>query len=107
MEGARAAGRLADRLGGVLDHMNSAAVLRNLMVLQDSGWITTTLSEVRNRADLLIVAGGDIVEPVSALLRTLHRQPGDAVRRGPDVRRDLPGPGAPGRAITMPGSRPP
>jgi formylmethanofuran dehydrogenase subunit B len=29
--------------------------------LQDSGWITTTLSEVRNRADLLIVAGGDVV----------------------------------------------
>ena len=61
VDGARAAGRLADRLGGVLDHMNSAAFLRNVMVLQDSGWITTTLSEVRNRADLLIVAGGDVV----------------------------------------------
>ena len=61
VEGARAAGRLADRLGGVLDHMNSAAFLRNVMVLQDSGWIATTLSEVRNRADLLIVAGGDVV----------------------------------------------
>ncbi len=61
VEGARAAGRLADRLGGVLDHMNSAAFLRNVMVLQDSGWITTTLSEVRNRADLLIVAGGDVL----------------------------------------------
>ncbi|MFI5209242.1 MAG: formylmethanofuran dehydrogenase subunit B [Gemmatimonadales bacterium] len=59
--GARAAGRLADRLGGVLDHMNSAAFLRNVMVLQDSGWITTTLSEVRNRADLVIVAGGDVL----------------------------------------------
>jgi len=61
VEGARLAGRLADRLGGVLDHMNAAAFLRNVMVLQDSGWITTTLSEVRNRADLLIVAGGDVV----------------------------------------------
>ena len=61
VEGARAAGRLADRLGGVLDHMNSATFLRNTMVLQDSGWIATTLSEVRNRADLLIVAGGDVV----------------------------------------------
>ncbi len=59
--GARAAGRLADRTGGVLDHMNATAMLRNVMVLQDSGWITTTLSEVRNRADLLIVAGGDLV----------------------------------------------
>jgi formylmethanofuran dehydrogenase subunit B len=61
VEGARAAGRLADRCGGVLDHMNSASALRNTLVLQDSGWITTTLSEVRNRADLLIAVGGDIV----------------------------------------------
>jgi len=59
--GARAASRLADRCGGVLDHMNATAMMRNVMVLQDSGWITTTLSEVRNRADLLLVAGGDIV----------------------------------------------
>jgi formylmethanofuran dehydrogenase subunit B len=59
--GARAAGRLADRCGGILDHMNSPAAIRNVLVLQDGGWITTTLSEVRNRADLLIVAGGDVV----------------------------------------------
>ncbi len=61
VEGARAAGRLADRCGGVLDHMNTAAAIRNVLVLQDGGWITTTLSEIRNRADLLVVAGGDIV----------------------------------------------
>jgi len=59
--GARAATRLADRCGGILDHMNATAMMRNTMVLQDTGWITTTLSEVRNRADLLVVAGGDIV----------------------------------------------
>jgi formylmethanofuran dehydrogenase subunit B len=59
--GARALGRLADRSGAVVDHMNSAAVMRNQLVLQDSGWITTTLSEVRNRADLLLIVGGDIV----------------------------------------------
>lgn len=61
VEGSRAAGHLADRCGGVLDHMNTAAAIRNTRVLQDSGWITTTLSEIRNHADLLIVAGGDIV----------------------------------------------
>jgi formylmethanofuran dehydrogenase subunit B len=58
--GARAASQLAEHAGAVLDHMNSAAAMRNLLVLQDSGWITTTLSEVRNHADLLIVAGTDI-----------------------------------------------
>lgn len=59
--GTRAVSRLADRCGAVVDHMNSAAGLRNLLVLQDSGWVTTTLSEVRNRADLVIAAGTDIV----------------------------------------------
>jgi len=59
--GARAVGRLADRTGGVLDHMNSAAVVRNLLALQDTGWTTTTLSEIRNRCDLLVAVGGDIV----------------------------------------------
>ncbi len=59
--GARAVGRLADRSGAILDHMNSAAAVRNLLVLQDSGWITTTLAEIRNRADLLLLAGGDVV----------------------------------------------
>ena len=61
VDGARATARLADRCGAILDHMNSAAALRNVLTMQGSGWITTTLSEIRNRADLLIVAGGDIV----------------------------------------------
>lgn len=58
--GVRAAAALADRIGATLDHMNSAAAVRNLMTLQDGGWVVTTLSEVRNRADLLIIAGSDI-----------------------------------------------
>ncbi|MEO8634399.1 MAG: formylmethanofuran dehydrogenase subunit B [Gemmatimonadales bacterium] len=61
VDGARAAARLADRTGAVLDHMNAAAAFRNVLTMQDSGWITTTLSEIRNRADLLVVVGGDIV----------------------------------------------
>jgi formylmethanofuran dehydrogenase subunit B len=55
--GARALLALADRCGAVVDHMNSGAKLRNLLAVQDGGWITTTLSEVRNRADLIVLAG--------------------------------------------------
>lgn len=66
--GARAIARLADRTGAIIDHMNSAAALRNLLVLQDSGWITTTLSEVRNRADLLVLAGSDVLGRFPRLL---------------------------------------
>lgn len=58
--GVRAAASLANRVGGTLDHMNSAATMRNVLTVQDGGWIITTMSEVRNRADLLIVVGGDI-----------------------------------------------
>lgn len=59
--GVRAAASLADRTGATLDHMNSPAAIRNLLVLQDGGWVITTLSEVRNRADLLVMVGTDIV----------------------------------------------
>jgi formylmethanofuran dehydrogenase subunit B len=52
---------LADRCGAVVDHGNSRAKFRNLLAFQDRGAITTTLAEARNRADLLIVIGTDVV----------------------------------------------
>jgi len=58
--GVRAASRLAERCGAVLDHVNSPAAMRNVLTVQDSGWITTTLSEIRNRADLLLIVGSDL-----------------------------------------------
>jgi formylmethanofuran dehydrogenase subunit B len=59
VDGVRAILGLADRVGGVVDHMGSEGLFRNLRVLQDVGWVTTTLSEVRNRADVLLVVGPD------------------------------------------------
>ena len=58
--GMRAALALAERLGATLDHANGTGMQRNTKVLQDSGWITTTLSEVKNRADLIVFLGGDV-----------------------------------------------
>ncbi len=55
--GCRAALALAERLGAAVDHMNGDGLFRNLLTLQDRGWMTTTLTEVRNRADLLVVVG--------------------------------------------------
>lgn len=57
--GIRQAMHLADKTGAVLDHMHGDALIRNTLVLQDLGWITTTMSEIRNRADLIIFAGTD------------------------------------------------
>lgn len=53
--GMRATLALADKTGAFLDHMHGAAVSRTSAVLQSRGWMTSTLSEVRNRADLVIV----------------------------------------------------
>ncbi|MHB1085132.1 MAG: hypothetical protein ACYCZA_09880 [Thiobacillus sp.] len=55
--GHRAALTLAEQTGGVVDHMNGTAQFRNWLAFQDGGWMTTTLSEVRNRADLIVLAG--------------------------------------------------
>jgi formylmethanofuran dehydrogenase subunit B len=55
--GMRATMALARRLGAVVDHAGSGAKYRNLHVLQEFGWITTTLAEVKNRADLLVLIG--------------------------------------------------
>jgi formylmethanofuran dehydrogenase subunit B len=57
VDGMRAAMALAERSGGVIDHALSEAQYRNFKVLQTSGWITSTLTETRNRADLIIVLG--------------------------------------------------
>jgi formylmethanofuran dehydrogenase subunit B len=57
IDGMRAALRLARRVGAAMDHAVSSVKYRNLHVLQEAGWITTTLSEVKNRADLLVLIG--------------------------------------------------
>ena len=60
LNGARSAMALADKSRATIDNMDSAAGMRNTLVLQDTGWMITTLTEVRNRVDLLLVVGSDI-----------------------------------------------
>ncbi|MTI62991.1 formylmethanofuran dehydrogenase subunit B [Methylophaga sp.] len=60
LNGARAAMALADISRATIDSQFSDAAFRNILVLQDSGYMTTTLTEVRNRVDLLLVVGTDI-----------------------------------------------
>ena len=51
---------LADRCGAVVDNMNFVGARNNFLALQDSGWMNTTLAEVKNRCDLLLVIGTDL-----------------------------------------------
>jgi formylmethanofuran dehydrogenase subunit B len=59
LHGVRALLALADRVGGTVDHVNSPALLANAAVARASGWVTATFGEVANRADLILIVGGD------------------------------------------------
>lgn len=61
VQGMRAVMSVADKSCAVVDHMNSNGFMRNIQVIQNSGWQVTTLTEVKNRVDLLVVVGTDIV----------------------------------------------
>ena len=59
VSGMRKVMELADKTGAILDHMHGDGLIRNTLVLQDLGWLTTTMAEIKNRADLVIFAGTD------------------------------------------------
>lgn len=61
VHGARALVALANQTGATMSHLNASSTLRNMQVLQHRGWQTTTLTEVRNRADVIVLIGTDVV----------------------------------------------
>jgi len=60
VQGMRTVMRLAEKTNATLDHMHSEATVSNTRTMQNSGWLTTTLSEVKNRADVILAIGTDI-----------------------------------------------
>ena len=58
VDGARALYPLACATGAITDAAGGEAFLHGLRALQDRGAYTTTLAEVRNRADLIVCFGG-------------------------------------------------
>jgi len=97
VNGMRSVMQLADQCGAVVDHQESASLFRNTRVLQDNGWITTTLTEMRNRADLVILIGEKIFEDFPRFYeRVIHpkpryqRKPRKIILLGPWDRRKLP-----------------
>ncbi len=61
VQGFRAIYNIAQKTNGSLQHINSQSMARNMAVLQSTGWQTTTLTEVKNRADVIVCIGTDIV----------------------------------------------
>ncbi len=61
VQGMRSVMRLAEKTNATLDHMHSEATVNNTLAMQNSGWNTTTLTEIKNRADLILAIGTDII----------------------------------------------
>jgi len=64
----RKALELAEKLGGVIDHANGNAIRNSTAVMQRLGEVHTTLAEVRNRADCIIIFGSSILEKFPRLV---------------------------------------
>ncbi len=60
--GARAAIALAERVGGVVDHMHSGSLLRDLAVIREAGAYATTPNEARLRGDTLLLVGPGLLD---------------------------------------------
>ena len=61
VQGYRTLYSLSQKANAKLNHMNAASMARNLKVLQSTGWQTTTLTEVKNRADIIVCFGSDLL----------------------------------------------
>lgn len=75
VNGMRAVLALAQKTGAILDHIHSVSTVRNTLALQHSGWQTTTLTEIKNRADVILAIGTDIVSTHPRFLEKLVRNP--------------------------------
>lgn len=62
LTGFRAAFELSEKTNATLAHMHAETIWRNTKPLQAVGWQTTTMSEVKNRADVILCVGTDVVK---------------------------------------------
>ncbi|MFK7815487.1 MAG: hypothetical protein AB8B92_04045 [Gammaproteobacteria bacterium] len=51
---------ITEKLGGVIDHANGKSIRHNGAVMQRIGKVKTTLAEVRNRSDCVIIFGSKV-----------------------------------------------
>jgi formylmethanofuran dehydrogenase subunit B len=83
LHGCRALLALAERAGGVVDHLASAPLLANAAVARASGWVTATFAEIANRADVVLLVGGDPAAAFPRFHERLLRNPMPLYRAGP------------------------
>jgi formylmethanofuran dehydrogenase subunit B len=85
LHGIRALLALAERAGGAVDHLASAPLLANAAVARASGWVTATFAEIANRADFMLLVGGDPSDAFPRFHERLVRNPTPLYREGAPV----------------------
>ena len=60
VQACREAVALTEKLGGVIDHLNGRSIRKGTAVMQRIGEVRTTLAEVRNRADCVVIFGSGV-----------------------------------------------
>jgi formylmethanofuran dehydrogenase subunit B len=78
IDGMRAVMMLADRRGGAVDHLDGDTLARKNGLLATRGIISTTLAEVANRADLILLFGEDALGDRSRFIERCVT-PGDSL----------------------------
>ncbi len=87
IEGARTAIALAERVGGVIEHTHSAALIRDLDCLRETGVMLTTPGEARARADVVLLVGDGLLQAWPHLNERLLAPP--AKPEGADLARRI------------------
>ena len=86
-EGQRAAVRLADQIGAVIDTTASTCHAPSIVALQAVGESTSTLGEVRNRSDLIVYWGSNPAKSHPRHIERVVDAPGQFAPRGRGDRR--------------------
>ncbi len=62
---------LTEKLGGVIDHANGNALRKGTAVMQRIGEVRTTLAEVKNRADCIVIFGSSVTTKFPRLMERI------------------------------------
>ena len=61
----------ASKINGIVDHINSNIFLKNIGIYQRRGFITTTLTEIKNKSDVIVLFSNNILKLYPRLMETV------------------------------------
>ena len=61
----------ASKINGIVDHINSSIFLKNISLYQRRGYMTTTLTEIKNKSDVIILFSDNMLKLYPRLIETV------------------------------------